>query len=159
MLPEPNFLARPDEFVGRKPEIDTFREALRYGLAAERTSSFAILGERGIGKSSSLWKLADICSEPTFAMLPVFLSASSDIHDYLRLAETLLDKLAEALLAIPNLQARLRTALQNWRFKRAHFGDVAFERESPHRFLSTGTSLSSGTRSRKPGITSYVLPD
>jgi len=84
MLPEPNFPVRPDEFVGRTREIGTFREALRYGLATGRTSSFAILGEWGIGKSSLLRKFASVCSEPTFAMLPVFLSASRDIHDYLR---------------------------------------------------------------------------
>ena len=141
MLPELNFPVRTDEFVGRRGEIDTFRQTLHQGLIAGRTSSFAILGEWGIGKSSSLWKFADVCSEPTFAMLPVFLSASSDIHDYLRFAEILLDKFVEALLSRPNMQARLRTELQDWRFKQAHFGGVAFERESAHRFLSTGTSL------------------
>jgi len=141
MLPEPNFPVRPNEFVGRRREIDTFREALRQGLVKGRTSSFAVLGEWGIGKSSLLLKFADLCSDATFAMLPVFLSASNDIHDYLRFAESLLDKFAEALLARPNLQARLRTELQNWRFKRVHFGAVAFEHESPHRFLSSGSSL------------------
>jgi hypothetical protein len=133
MFPEPNLPVRPDEFAGRAREIDTFREALRYGLATGRNSSFAILGEWGIGKSSLPWKFASVCFEPAFAMLPVSLSASSNIHDYLRFAETLLDKFAEALLAIPNMQAPLRTELQNWRF---NFGPVAFGRESPHRFLS-----------------------
>jgi hypothetical protein len=46
-------------------------------------------------------------------MLPAFPSASNDIHDYWRFAESLLGKFAEALLAIPNIQARLRTGLQN----------------------------------------------
>jgi len=46
-------------------------------------------------------------------LLPVFLSASNDIHDYLRFAESLLGKFAEALPAIPNIHARLRTGLQN----------------------------------------------
>jgi hypothetical protein len=72
LLPEPNFPVRPSEFVGRRSEIDEFREALRHGLAAGRTSSFAILGEWGIGKSSLLGKFADMCSEPTFSMLPAF---------------------------------------------------------------------------------------
>lgn len=141
MLPEPNFPARPDEFVGRRSEVDDFREALRHGLAAGRTSSFAILGEWGIGKSSLLWKFADVCSKPTFAMLPVRLSVSSNTHDYLRFAEMLLDKFAEALLSHPNMQGRLRTELQDWRFKQAHFGAVGFEHESPCLFLSSGTSL------------------
>lgn len=146
MLPEPNFPVRPNEFVGRRREIDTFRQALHQGLVTGRTSSFAILGEWGLGKSSSLWKFADVCSEPTFAMFPVFVSASSDIHDYLRFAEILLDKFAEALLSLPNMQARLRTELQDWRFKRAHFGAVAFERESQRRFLSSGSSLRTSGR-------------
>ena len=141
MLPEPSFPVSPDEFVGRRSEIDTFREALRHGLAAGRTSSFAILGDWGIGKSSLLLKFADICSEPTCALLPVFLWVSADIHDYLRLTEILLDKFTEALLSLPNLGARLRTELQDWWFKRAHFSAVGFERESPRLFLSTGTSL------------------
>lgn len=140
MLPEPSFPVSPDEFVGRRSEIDEFREALRHGLAAGRTSSFAILGDWGIGKSSLLLKFADICSEPTCALLPVFLWVSADIHDYLRLTEILLDKFAEALLSHPNMQGRLRTELQDWRFKRAHFSAVGFEHES-HRLLSTGTSL------------------
>src|SRR6267378_5292002 len=116
MLPEPNFPVRPDEFVGRKQHIEAFRYALEQGLAAGRTSSFAILGEWGIGKSSLLLKFATVCSEPAFAMLPVFISASKDIHDYLRLAESLLDKFADALLAVPQMQARLRAELRNWRF-------------------------------------------
>src|SRR5437899_8958284 len=107
VLPEPNFPARPDEFVGRRQHIAAFRQALQQGLSAGRTSSFAILGDWGIGKSSLLLKFATVCSDPAFAILPVFISASKDIHDYLRLAESLLDKFAEALLTVPNLTARL----------------------------------------------------
>lgn len=54
-----------------------------------------------------LLKFAAVCSEPAFAILPVPFSASSDIHDYVRLAESLLDKFGHALLVLPNLQARL----------------------------------------------------
>lgn len=85
-----------------------------------------------------LLKCAEVCSELIFAMLPVFLSASGEIHDYLRFAETMLDKFAEALLARTNMQARLQTELQNRRF---NFGPIAFRRESPHRSLSSGSSL------------------
>jgi hypothetical protein len=131
VLPEPNFPIRPDEFVGRRQQIEVFRQVLRQGLAAGRTSSFAILGDWGIGKSSLLLKFAAVCSEPAFAILPVLFSASSDIHDYLRLAESLLDKFGDALLAVPNLQARLRTELRNWKFRRLNFGAVGLERQSP----------------------------
>jgi hypothetical protein len=141
MLPEPNFPVRPDEFVGRRFQIEAFRHALRQGLSAGRTSSFAILGDWGIGKSSLLLKFATVCSEPAFAMLPVFISASKDIHDYLRLSESFLDKFAEALLAIPNLQARLRAELRNWRFKRVDLAGFELERASPRLFLSSGSSL------------------
>src|SRR5207249_638843 len=67
VLPEPNFPARPDEFVGRRQHIEAFRYALQQGLAAGRTSSFAILGDWGIGKSSLLLKFAAVCSEHTAA--------------------------------------------------------------------------------------------
>jgi|SRR5215472_7164961 len=84
MRPEPNFPVRPDEFVGRRQQIEAFREALRQGLAAGRTSSFAILGDWGIGKSSLLLKFAAVCAEPAYAILPILFSASTDIHDYMR---------------------------------------------------------------------------
>lgn len=69
MLPEPNFPVKPDEFVGRRLQIDVFRHALQQGLSAGRTSSFAILGDWGIGKSSLLLKFATVCSEPEFAIV------------------------------------------------------------------------------------------
>src|SRR6266478_9203461 len=141
MRPEPNFPARPDEFVGRSHHIEAFRQALRQGLAAGRTSSFAILGDWGIGKSSLLLKFAAVCSEPAFAILPVPFSASSDIHDYMRFAESLLDKFGDALLALPNLQARLRAELRNWKLKRLNFGEIGLERQSSRLFLSTDSSL------------------
>jgi hypothetical protein len=141
MLPEPNFPAKPDEFIGRKAQIAAFRQALQQGLATGRTSSFAILGEWGIGKSSLLLKFATVCSEPEVATLPVFVSASKDIPDYLRLAESLLDKFADALLAVPKMQARLRAELRNWRFKRVNLGGLSMERESPRLFLTSGSSL------------------
>jgi predicted ATP-dependent serine protease len=122
MLPEPNFPVRPDEFVGRRPQIEVFRQALQQGLSTGRTSSFAILGDWGIGKSSLLLKFATVCAEPAFAMLPVFISASKDIHDYLRLAESLLDKFAEALMAAPNMQARLQAELRNWEIQTSQSG-------------------------------------
>jgi len=141
MRPEPNFPVRPDEFVGRSHHIEAFREALQQGLTAGRTSSFAILGDWGIGKSSLLLKFAAVCAEPAFAFLPILFSASTDIHDYMRLAESLLDKFGDALLALPNLEARLRAELRNWRLKRLNLGAVGLERHSRRLFLSSGSSL------------------
>src|SRR5215472_5708147 len=108
MLSEPNFPVKPDDFVGRTQQIDGFRRALQLGLSTGRTSSFAILGDWGVGKSSLLLKFATVCTEPEFTMLPVFISASKDINDYLRLAESMLDKFAEALMNAPRMQARLQ---------------------------------------------------
>lgn len=99
MNPQPDLPVSPDDFVGRKQQIAVFRQALQQGLTAGRTSSFAALGEWGIGKTSLPLKFAALCSEPEFAMLPVFISASSDMHDYLRFAETLLGGFADACLS------------------------------------------------------------
>src|SRR5205807_3156790 len=82
---------------------------------------------------------SDVCSSDL--ILPVFISASSDVRDYLRLAENLLDKFTDALLAVPSLQARLRVELRDWRFKRVNLGGVGLERESPRLFLTSGSSL------------------
>jgi len=141
VLPEPNFPVRPEEFVGRRRQIETFCQALQQGLEAGRTASFAILGDWGIGKSSLLLKFAALSSQPSFAMLPVFISASGDVGDYLRLAENLLDKFTDALLAVPTMQALLRVELRNWRLKRVNLGGFALERKSPRLFLSSGSSL------------------
>jgi len=141
MLPEPNFRVRRDEFVGRIREIEIFCQALQQGLVTGRTASFAILGDWGIGKSSLLLKLAALCSQPPFAMLPVFISVSTDIRDYLRLAEVLLGQFADVLLTAPKMQAHLRSKLRNWRFERVDFGGVSLKRESPRLFLSSGSSL------------------
>ena len=111
MIPQPGLPVPPDDFVGRKQQIAAFRQALQQGLTAGRASSFAALGEWGTGKTSLLLKFAALCSEPEFAMLPVVISASSEIHDYLRFAETLLGGFADALLVVPNMQARVRREL------------------------------------------------
>jgi hypothetical protein len=141
MLPEPNSPVQPDEFIGRRPEIRAFRLALQQGLLTGRTSSFAVLGDWGMGKSSLLSKFAAVSAEPTFGMLPVFLSPSKDIPDYLRLAECLLNKFAEALADVPTLPARLRSGLQNWKLERAAWGGVARDREARPFFLSSGSAL------------------
>ena len=141
MLPEPNFRVTPDEFVGRTQEIEILCQALQQGLVTGRTASFAILGDWGIGKSSLLLKLAALCSQSSFAMLPVFVSVSTDIPDYLRLAEVLLSQFADVLLTAPKMHARLRAKLRNWRFERVDFGGFALKRESPRLFLSSGSSL------------------
>ena len=77
MIPEPNFPARPDEFVGRNGHIEAFRQVLAQGLLAGRTPSFAVLGDWGVGKSSLLLKYFTICAGPEYAMLPVFFSVST----------------------------------------------------------------------------------
>lgn len=61
MLSEPNFPIRPGEFVGRRQQIEIFRQALQQGLQTGRTESFAVLGDWGIGKTSLLLRFATLC--------------------------------------------------------------------------------------------------
>jgi len=67
VLPEPNFPARPEEFVGRKPQVEAFEQVLVQGLLTGRTASFAVLGDWGVGKSSLLLKYSAISSGPDYA--------------------------------------------------------------------------------------------
>src|SRR4030095_4404459 len=106
VLPEPNFPVKPDEFIGRRVHLDTFADALQSSPATGRTASFAVLGDWGIGKSSLLLKLAAACSDSASRRLPVTLSVSKDISDYMKFAEALSDRLADALLASDLLGAR-----------------------------------------------------
>jgi hypothetical protein len=82
VLPEPNYPVSPEQFIGRKTSSEAFTLALQQGLAAGRISSFAVLGDWGIGKSSLLLKFAAICSDPKYVILPVLVPVSTDYGDY-----------------------------------------------------------------------------
>src|SRR5579864_6974621 len=141
MLPEPNFPVSPQEFVGRKSHLDEFTEALRYSTLTGRMASFAVLGDWGIGKSSLLFKLAASCADSNFRMLPVTLSLSNDISDYMKFAEALCDRLAHALLTSDSLAARFRAEIENWKLSRISLGALTIDRHSQRYFLSSGSAL------------------
>lgn len=141
MLPEPNFPVKPSEFIGRKDHLDAFTEALRHSALTGRMASFSVLGNWGIGKSSLLLKLASACSDSAFRMLPVTLSVSKDISDYMRFAEALCDRLAHALLTSNSVAARLRTEIENWKLTRVSVGALTVDRQSRRYFLSSGSAL------------------
>jgi hypothetical protein len=103
--------------------------------------SFAVLGNWGIGKSSLLFKLADCCLPMEPRMLSVHFSVSQDIADYLRFAESLCDKLGDAMAASESLTTRLRTEARNWKFKQLKAGPITVERDGPKRFLTSGSAL------------------
>jgi hypothetical protein len=111
VIPEPNFPARPDEFVGRNTSIEAFREVLMQGRLTGRTPSFAVLGNWGVGKSSLLLKYFAICSGPEYAMLPVFFSVSTELSDYKGFAEGLLYTFTRTLETSASLENKLRSEL------------------------------------------------
>ena len=141
MLPEPSFPAKPSDFIGRAREIDSFKAALRQSVVTGRMPSFAVLGNWGIGKSSLLFKLADCCMQTKPRILSVHFSVSQDIGDYLKFAESLCDKLGDALAALDSLTTRLRTEARNWKFKQVKAGPIIVERDGPKRFLTSGSAL------------------
>jgi hypothetical protein len=141
VLPEPNFPARPDEFVGRKPQVEAFEQVLVQGLLTGRTPSFAVLGDWGVGKSSLLLKYSAISSEPDYAMLPVFFSVSTELSDYKHFAEGLLDTFTRALESSDSLTTRFRNELQKWKLKRLSVGAVSLDRQGPEFYLSSGPAI------------------
>ena len=132
---------KPDEFVGRRLQVEAFRDALRQGIATGRTPSFAVLGEWGIGKSSLLLKCSAVCGEADFKMLPVPFSVSKELADYRQFAETLLDTFSECLARSPSVESRIRRELQNWKLKRLNVGAFSLDRDTPQFFLSSGTAI------------------
>ena len=140
MVPEPNFPAKPEQFIGRGDHIHAFEEALRYSALTDRMTSFAVLGDWGIGKSSLLLKLANICAQPQHGICPVNLSIGTDLTDYRRLAESLLDKLAETIATSHSIIERVRIEANDWKLRRVSVGAVTLERERPL-FLSSGSAL------------------
>ena len=141
VLPEPNFPARPDEFVGRKPQVEAFEQLLVQGLLTGRTPSFAVLGDWGVGKSSLLLKYSAISSGPDYAMLPVFFSVSTELSDYRHFAEGLLDTFTRALESSDSLTTRFRNELQKWKLKRLSVGAVSLDRQGPEFYLSSGPAI------------------
>jgi hypothetical protein len=141
VIPEPNFPAQPDEFIGRNAQIEAFRQVLAQGLVTGRTPSFAVLGDWGVGKSSLLLKYSAICSGPDYAMLPVFFSISTELTDYKRFAEGLLDTFTHALETSDSLATRILGELQKWKLRRLSVGPVSLDREGPEFFLSSGTAI------------------
>jgi hypothetical protein len=141
VIPEPNFPAQPDEFVGRETQIDAFRQVLAQGLLTGRTPSFAALGDWGVGKSSLLLKYSALCSTSEYRMLPVFFSISTELSDYKRFAEGLLDTFTRALETSGSLETRLIGELQKWKLSRVSLGGVSFERQGAELFLSSGTAI------------------
>ena len=141
VVPEPNFPARPDEFIGRNVQVEAFRQVLAQGLVTGRTPSFAALGDWGVGKSSLLLKYSSICSGQDYAMLPVFFSVSTELTDYKRFAEGLLDTFTRALETSGSLPARLRGELQKWKLTRLSVGPASLDRQGPEFFLSSGTAI------------------
>jgi hypothetical protein len=71
LIPKPNVPVKPGDFVGREPQIDAFRSILQQGVETGTTSSVAVLGDWGIGKSSSLVKFAAISAQPEYGIFPV----------------------------------------------------------------------------------------
>src|SRR5438876_188163 len=143
VVPEPNFPAQPDEFVGRDTQIEAFRQVLAQGLLTGRTPSFAVLGDWGVGKSSLLLKYSAICSKPEHAMLPVFFSVSTELSDYKCFAESLLDTFTRTLETSDSLTTQFRNELQKWKLSRLSIGGVSLDRQGPElslTFHSAGNS-------------------
>jgi hypothetical protein len=130
VIPEPNFPAKPEEFVGRNNHIEAFRRALQQGLATGRTPSFAVLGEWGIGKSSLLLKCSAISAEPRYNILPVAFSVSKEL-------DTFSESLTRSCLAT----VRLRRELQNWKLSRVSVGAFSVDRDAPQFFLTSGSAI------------------
>jgi hypothetical protein len=141
VIPEPNFPAKPEEFVGRKLQIEAFRRALQRGRETGRTPSFAVLGDWGIGKSSLLLKCSVICTEPQFNVLPVQFSVSRELANYRGFAEGLLDTLSETLAQSHSATIRVQRELQNWKISRVSVGAFSADRNSPEFFLSSGSAI------------------
>ena len=140
MLPEPNYPARPQQFIGRRDQIEAFEEALRYSTVARRMASFAVLGDWGIGKSSLLLKFASILARSEQKILPVSLSVGTDFGNYRNLAESLLDKLVKTLATSESIVDRIRAEAKKWKLKRLNVGGLTLDRETP-RFSRSGSAL------------------
>ncbi len=79
----------PDEIVGRQVHSKSFRVVLRHCATKERIAFFARHGDSGIDESSRMLKLAATCADANYKKLPVTVSISNDISDYMKSSKRL----------------------------------------------------------------------
>lgn len=74
-------------------------------------------------------------------MLPVFFSVSTELADYKRFAEGLLDTFTHALEGSDSVANRLRGELHKWKLNKVSVGPVSLDRQGSEFFLSSGTAI------------------
>jgi hypothetical protein len=86
---EMNIPGRLNGIVSRQTPPRFFRVVPRYRATRGRIASFGRHGDSGIGLSSRSLKLAATCADPNYEKLPVTVSISNDISDYMKFSERL----------------------------------------------------------------------
>ena len=137
---KPNYPTDPEYFVGREKEIERFRYNIEQG-SLYKLDSMAVLGQWGIGKTSMLIKYKDIIQKDFTQVIPITLSITTDLKDFTKFAQTLLDVFQVQLLKYHGFDNKIRGELSNWTLKKLSLLGLEIESEKTSPFLTTGSNL------------------
>lgn len=130
----------PEFFIGREEYIERFNRNVERTLYGKKPTSFAILGEWGVGKSSLLLKLKDDLDKNE-NIITTRISIGSDIPDYYAFCQLLVDKINIDLTRNRRISQKIRDRIFEWKFKEVKLGVVTAQRKEKAMYLSTGNML------------------
>lgn len=138
---QPDLPIQPAYFVGREEELNRFRWIIEEGRNSGRTSSAAILGEWGIGKSSLLLKFLSILQNEYKDSIGIDMSVSEGLADFYMLAQALLDCLQLQLSkGVGNLTKKTMEEIHKWRISKIELFGVSAEKSRQY-YLTSGVTL------------------
>ncbi|ODS38376.1 MAG: hypothetical protein A7316_08180 [Candidatus Altiarchaeales archaeon WOR_SM1_86-2] len=137
---DPRQPTEPEFFIGREEYIEKFNKNMERTLYGKKPTSFAILGEWGVGKSSLLLKLkANIDKNKN--VITTRISIGSDIPDYYAFCQLLVDKINIDLTKNRRIPQKIRDNIFEWKFKEVKLGVVTAQKKEKTMYLSTGNML------------------
>ncbi|ODS37243.1 hypothetical protein BEH94_07215 [Candidatus Altiarchaeales archaeon WOR_SM1_SCG] len=137
---DPRQPTEPEFFIGREEYLKKFNRNLERTLYGKKPTSFAILGEWGVGKSSLLLKLKDDLDKNE-NIITTRISVGSDIQDYYAFCQLLVDKINIDLTRNRRISQKIRDRIFEWKFKEVKLGVVTAQKKEKTMYLSTGNML------------------
>jgi len=137
---DPRQPTEPEFFIGREEYLKKFNRNLERTLYGKKPTSFAILGEWGVGKSSLLLKLKDDLDKNE-NIITTRISVGSDIQNYYAFCQLLVDKINIDLTRNRRISQKIRDRIFEWKFKEVKLGVVTAQKKEKTMYLSTGNML------------------
>lgn len=137
----------PEQFAGRKKEIEAFKKALSDTIKSEPSSpvNIAVVGSFGIGKTSLLEKFEEIAISDKVFIITITLTPSRcrNIENF---CYDTIDKIHKSAWESENLSAKIKEGISKWKINSLSVGFLTAEvkemKLQPSSITQLATSLS-----------------